>query len=263
MVGVSCVTWNIRGLGRKEKARAVRKVVLLPKSLSDHNAVVMETSRINWGPKPFRLFNYIMDEVGFKHTVERKIEELKKGKRKGIEVLIKESKEVIRTWSKNSRLQLLRLIEDLEKSISDKEALIQQRNQMISMEDIAKDKNELWSLYKKDELIWYQKSRANWIQNGDRNTRYFHQCASNRGRVNALKTLDVSGNLISDPKQIKSFIHEYFRDIYNLQPTVEVEHLDLNFKWLSEDESVLLERNFSEEEIWDSIASSESNKAPV
>ena len=35
---------------------------VLPKLLSDHNPVLLCTDKNNWGPKPFRLFSYWMDD---------------------------------------------------------------------------------------------------------------------------------------------------------------------------------------------------------
>ena len=31
---------------------------VLPKSLSDHNAVLLANDEVNWGPKPFKFFNH-------------------------------------------------------------------------------------------------------------------------------------------------------------------------------------------------------------
>ncbi|KAE8718410.1 hypothetical protein F3Y22_tig00110013pilonHSYRG00116 [Hibiscus syriacus] len=72
--------------------------LLLPKSISDHNVVALESSKLNWGSKPFRIFNYIMEEEGFKEAVERKIH-IKSRKRPSIEVLIRETKVEIKNWS--------------------------------------------------------------------------------------------------------------------------------------------------------------------
>ncbi|KAE8735709.1 hypothetical protein F3Y22_tig00000340pilonHSYRG01332 [Hibiscus syriacus] len=232
--------------------------VLLPKSISDHNAVALEISQVNWGLKPFKLFNYPMDEVRFQDMLEVKIKKVNRGKRRGIESILKELKEVIKSWSNNNRMQLPRMIENLEKSISERETEIQ-GNTLALMESIAR---ELWSLYKKDEQIWFQKSRPKWIQDSDRNSRYFYQYASNRERVSALKDLEVNGNLVSDPEQIKSSILEYFKKAYNLKPTLEVEHMDLHFYRLSKEQCFVLERSFSEDEIWEAIASSDNNKVP-
>ncbi|KAE8677880.1 Myosin-1 [Hibiscus syriacus] len=52
--------------------------ILLPMSLSDHNAVVWERKEVNWGSKPFKLFNYLMNEDGFQQMMELKIKEVKK-----------------------------------------------------------------------------------------------------------------------------------------------------------------------------------------
>ncbi|KAE8717887.1 hypothetical protein F3Y22_tig00110020pilonHSYRG00230 [Hibiscus syriacus] len=45
---------------------------LLPRSLSDHNAVIIENGGVNWGKKPFKLFNYMMDEAGLDDVIRKR-----------------------------------------------------------------------------------------------------------------------------------------------------------------------------------------------
>ncbi|KAK9938256.1 hypothetical protein M0R45_015006 [Rubus argutus] len=44
----------------------------------------------------------------------------------------------------------------------------------------------LEQVLEKEEIMWAQRSRVNWLRHGDRNTRFFHQYARHRGRINTL-----------------------------------------------------------------------------
>ncbi|GAU13502.1 hypothetical protein TSUD_127990 [Trifolium subterraneum] len=48
--------------------------------------------------------------------------------------------------------------------------------------------NELSTILKKEELMWFQRSRAKWLIDGDRNTRYYH--IKTRNRDSGLKKLN-------------------------------------------------------------------------
>ncbi|KAK8479754.1 hypothetical protein V6N12_053030 [Hibiscus sabdariffa] len=39
--------------------------VLLAKAISDHNAILLHSATQNWDPKPFKFFNYWLQEEGF------------------------------------------------------------------------------------------------------------------------------------------------------------------------------------------------------
>jgi hypothetical protein len=44
--------------------------------------------------------------------------------------------------------------------------------------------SELAEILKKEEIMWFQRSRAKWLMDGDRNTRYYHLKTINRRRYN-------------------------------------------------------------------------------
>ena len=43
--------------------------------------------------------------------------------------------------------------------------------------------NELGSLYQADEVLWAQRARSNWLQLGDKNTKYFQTQALIRSKI--------------------------------------------------------------------------------
>ncbi|KAE8662550.1 Imidazole glycerol phosphate synthase hisHF [Hibiscus syriacus] len=132
---------------------------LLPRSLSDHNAVIIENGGVNWGKKPFKLFNYLMDEAGFEDSISSSIQERKRDKFPGAE------------------------ISELELKIQKLEVEVQQQQDGTYDEkatELKELRSELWKLHKIEEHIWFQNSRSKWVEDGDRNTRLFHTCASVR-----------------------------------------------------------------------------------
>ncbi|KAH9673090.1 reverse transcriptase domain-containing protein [Citrus sinensis] len=65
-------------------------------------------------------------------------------------------------------------------------------------------KRELESILSQEEILWYKKSRRDWIEFGDRNTKYFHRQTIKRRRQNQIVMLnDEHDNWIEDVDIIK------------------------------------------------------------
>ncbi|MCH83403.1 hypothetical protein A2U01_0004223, partial [Trifolium medium] len=64
---------------------------------------------------------------------------------------------------------------------------------------------ELSETLQKEELMWFQRSRAKWLMDGDRNTRYYHLKTVNRRRRNNIVMLkDVNGSWVEDSETLQS-----------------------------------------------------------
>jgi hypothetical protein len=78
-------------------------------------------------------------------------------------------------------------------------------------------KHELSSLNEKlleeEENRWSQRSLANWLQNGDKNTTYFHNFSTARRKRNFIKMLKNSeGNFVEGTDQLNQV--NYYRLLY-------------------------------------------------
>jgi len=56
------------------------------------------------------------------------------------------------------------------------------------------------------EISWRQKSRALWLQAGDRNTKFFHKVANMHRKFNSMSTIVVDGVRYDTLSDIKSAI---------------------------------------------------------
>ncbi|KAL9682765.1 hypothetical protein QQ045_014573 [Rhodiola kirilowii] len=58
-------------------------------------------------------------------------------------------------------------------------------------------------------------SRADWLKEGDRNTRFFHQRANHRRMVNRIeKLISGEGEWITEEEEICGLIVKYYEDIF-------------------------------------------------
>ncbi|GAU34270.1 hypothetical protein TSUD_321160 [Trifolium subterraneum] len=75
--------------------------------------------------------------------------------------------------------------------------------------------DELSSIIRKEELMWYQRSRAKWLKDGDRNTKYYHLKTINRKRRNNVNMLkNDSGQWVDDVFQIRNLATDFYRRLF-------------------------------------------------
>ena len=66
--------------------------------------------------------------------------------------------------------------------------------------------------------MWSQRSRAEWIRCGDRNTKFFHATTTQRQRKNRIDGLWGSdGQWHEEKREIEEIILEYFAKIYSTE----------------------------------------------
>jgi ADP-ribosylglycohydrolase len=84
---------------------------------------------------------------------------------------------------------------------------------------IAKEKaNLIELLLEEDEIYWAQRSRANWLQFGDRNSSFFHNFATARRKKNYIKKLKNSENdWMEGTENLKPLISDYFFKLFTYE----------------------------------------------
>ncbi|KAK9007354.1 hypothetical protein V6N11_051182 [Hibiscus sabdariffa] len=97
---------------------------LLGKSISDHNAISFINDSCLWGPRPFKFFNYLLNEVGFEDMVISNLQNVSGGRRKmGALKVLKSAKAAIKEWSYNNTKLDGNSVGALEKEINNLELL--------------------------------------------------------------------------------------------------------------------------------------------
>jgi uncharacterized protein YdcH (DUF465 family) len=72
-------------------------------------------------------------------------------------------------------------------------------------------KDEMHTLMEQEELKWKQRAKENWLRSGDRNSKFFHACASQkhgRGRISEIK--DKDDRPCSSKEEIENAFVSYF-----------------------------------------------------
>lgn len=82
----------------------------------------------------------------------------------------------------------------------------------------------LVQLYHREEILWRQRSRINWLSEGDRNTKNFHLRASMRRKKNMIKALSNSlGVQVDDPVELKELVSNFYKDLYTSEGVLNME----------------------------------------
>jgi hypothetical protein len=77
----------------------------------------------------------------------------------------------------------------------------------------------LKDLLDKEELWWRQRAKVEWLKSGDRNTRFFHACASDRKWRNHVGSItDENGNIWENSRDMGDAFVKYFTNLFTQGP---------------------------------------------
>ncbi|XP_028051338.1 uncharacterized protein LOC114255988 [Camellia sinensis] len=115
-----------------------------------------------------------------------------------------------------------------------------------------------------EEPLWFQKSRSNWITQGDRNTKFFHLSTLTKRRKCKIKTLkNESGIWINNIVALKSMIFDYFVEHFQSTPTIQLDHWNnLTLDVIRQEDNDELSREITRNEIWRAVKNIKAFKAP-
>ncbi|WMV29916.1 hypothetical protein MTR67_023301 [Solanum verrucosum] len=176
---------------------------------------------------------------------------------------LKMLKERLKEWSRNNRgnwkqrkgdiLNQLATLEAIQeqRALTDDEAM-QKSNLALEFEEVARN----------EEIAWRQRSRIQWLKQGDKNTKYFHRIATAHKRVNSIDNLKVDGMEVTDAKEIKEAIQNYYKNLYKEEEEWRPELVLHEATRIFVEEQEELQRQFEEDEILEGIKLCAMEKAP-
>lgn len=159
-------------------------------------------SRESRGRKGFRFDKRWLGKEGFSETVKQSWGYEDPIEPRSLHEKIGWCRKAISRWKKRNPSHNQKLIEKLKQEL-DKS----QNNDSLSTEEELELKWKLCEAYREEELFWWQKSRAIWLREGDRNTKFFHARTKQRIAHNRItKLLDSFGNWVETEDGIVNLV---------------------------------------------------------
>ncbi|XP_057453964.1 uncharacterized protein LOC130745626 [Lotus japonicus] len=137
------------------------------------------------------------------------------------------------------------------------------QNEQVIKETHEAEK-ELEALLAQEELWWSQRSRATWLQKGDKNTSFFHQKASQRRKRNMIELIkDDRGREFEDDRDISNVLMDYFMQLFaTSHPSGIEEATNLVSGRITQAHLAVLSDPFTKEEVEAALFQMHPTKAP-
>ncbi|WMV42285.1 hypothetical protein MTR67_035670 [Solanum verrucosum] len=237
----------------------------LQRVISDHCPLILECGNWERPNSYFKFENWWLQTENFKEMVKTWWDSSNfRGKLDFILASkLKYLKDKLKEWSRtrqgNLGLQkqsILNQLADLER-IQDQRQLTDDESYLRAVLTVEFEDNA-----KREEVAWRQRSRALWLKEGDRNTKFFHRTANSHRRYNKIDKISVNGVCTQEPAIIKEEILNFYQNIYTETERWRPQFIARNDKMISEGDNIMLQSQFTEDEIKDCVMACAGDKAP-
>ncbi|KAL6202510.1 hypothetical protein ACLB2K_026218 [Fragaria x ananassa] len=176
-------------------------------------------------------------------------------------------KSQVKVWNKNVYDNLFKKIEDLNGRSNDiqQQLMLSPFSSYLQEQDLIVRK-QLLQCYKDEEIFWAQKARANWLNLGDRNTKFFQTQTNMRKKSNTIvKLKNEVGGWATSREEISDILIKDFKRRF-LKEFASNDNIASNFiniinPCINESDNELHMKQVPEEEIWDAVNSIGALKA--
>ncbi|KAL8487237.1 hypothetical protein ACS0TY_023782 [Phlomoides rotata] len=236
------------------------------RSLSDHKPIYVEEDAKDWGPKPFKLFNWWLNKKSFVDLVESKWNSYNivghasyrfKEKLKCLKVDIKQWKSL---HAGNPDPKIEKLIQEIEEwdTIDDTFGLKDDEAEKRKM--LMGKLSANWQ-HKVAELC--QMAKLKWAKQGDANSSLFHRMINKKAKVNDINGIRIGDRWVDSVKDVKGEIISHF-SLHFSDPLSERPKLkaDIFNRSISPSDKAWLESPFSEADIKQAIWDCELDASP-
>jgi hypothetical protein len=216
------------------------------------------TDAINGGRQLYYEIMWERDASLGEHIQQAWRGENAQGDLRHIGVVLKNVLKSLKMWSREKFGSVRQEIEEKRKDLAELQAADVDRN---AIREAIREMNEL--LYR-EEMLWLQRARVDWLREGDRNTKFFHQKATWRARKNRIRKLkEASGVWVEDQARMKEMVNEYFQELYPKDPQVSpVQVSDLFEQRITVEMNESLCKAFTDDEIGTALFQIGPLKAP-
>ena len=118
--------------------------------------------------------------------------------------------------------------------------------------------NQIQNILINEEIYWKQRSRVDWLKEGDKNTKFFHNKASSMRKKNSIWGIkDNSGRWIEKPKEVEHEFCSYFTNLFSTTQPSQKQMLAAMKNMIpraSEEINEMLEKPFTAEEVMDTLS---------
>lgn len=133
------------------------KLQALPRKNLDHRPILLFQHNVDWGPKPFRVFNiWLKEESLIKKLREEAFNN--NSSSANIQTLLRRCKEVIEKWNKGSNGNIFRRIKEVVTKLVELEENCKDMNELVVTKMILEELN-----LKKDQMLKKQ-ARVLWLK---------------------------------------------------------------------------------------------------
>lgn len=124
--------------------------------------------------------------------------------------------------------------------------------------------DRLHELYEREEIMYKQRSRVDWLSAGDRNTKYFQNRESHRRRKNTVRSLQKEdGSVCSSDSEMRELALAFYRNLYTSEGSNNIDDvLQYIAHFVTDDMNEALTAAFSGEEIEKALFDMGPTKAP-
>ncbi|XP_025704008.1 uncharacterized protein [Arachis hypogaea] len=133
------------------------------------------------------------------------------------------------------------------------------------LEKLERDlSRELDQILNQEELLWLQKSRQQWIVDGDRNTKFYHtKTAIRRQKNRILKLRRGDGSWCEEQQELKDMVVSFYSSLYKEESTDYLSlDLPISYPVMKDEHKAALLKQPNNEEIQKAIFHIGSLKAP-